>query len=130
MDLRTVLLPLFQPLFSVSVLDNLIHHDRKYPTDFTTAENCVYMQSIHLLAWLLTTCHVVIIVQVRSFICWLGCSVLTTCHVVITVQVSSLADLATFQLLCRHHCSGRVIHLPAAHYLSRRFHRLSLLSYC
>jgi len=52
-----------QPLFSVSVLDNMIHQDRKYPQDFTTAENCVFMQSIHLLCWLLTTCHVVIVVQ-------------------------------------------------------------------
>ena len=109
-------------MFSVSVLDSLIHHDRKYPPDFATAENCVYMQSIHLLAWLLTTCHVVIIVQVggeeshgqietnqraafgeekllnrknqlESSI--LLAWLLTTCHVVIIIRVGGETDRKT-----------------------------------
>jgi hypothetical protein len=50
----------------VSALDNLVHYDRKYPPDFATAENCVVMQSLHLLSWLMTTCHIILVVQVGT----------------------------------------------------------------
>lgn len=35
---------LLQPILSASVLDHVIQHDKKYPAEFITAENCVEMQ--------------------------------------------------------------------------------------
>ena len=48
---------------SASVLDYLIHHDKKYPAEFSTAENCIEMQSLQLATFMMTVCNVVIVVQ-------------------------------------------------------------------
>ncbi|XP_064599378.1 nonsense-mediated mRNA decay factor SMG9-like [Liolophura sinensis] len=52
-----------QPVLSASVMDHLIHHEKKYPTEFTSVENCVHMQSLQLAAFLMTVCNVVLVVQ-------------------------------------------------------------------
>ncbi|KAL5017069.1 hypothetical protein ScPMuIL_006658 [Solemya velum] len=52
-----------QPLMSPSVLDYLIRHDKKYPAEYSTAENCIEMQSLQLVAFLMTVCHVMVVVQ-------------------------------------------------------------------
>lgn len=52
-----------QPVLSPSLLDNMIRHDKKYPTEFTTMENCVEMQSLQIASFLMTVCHVIIVSQ-------------------------------------------------------------------
>ena len=37
-----------QPVLSASVLDVMIHHDKKYPAEYSTAENCMEMQVSYL----------------------------------------------------------------------------------
>lgn len=51
-----------QPVLSPSVLDRFLRHDKKVPTDFGTAETCVELQSLQLLTFLYTVCHIVIVV--------------------------------------------------------------------
>ena len=34
----------FKPVMSASVLDQMIHLDKKYPTEYTSVENCIEMQ--------------------------------------------------------------------------------------
>ena len=34
----------FQPVMSASVMDDMIHNDKKYPSDYTSVENCIEMQ--------------------------------------------------------------------------------------
>ena len=41
---RSCVLLCFQPVLSASVLDYLVHHDKKYPPEYSTAENFVEMQ--------------------------------------------------------------------------------------
>ncbi|KAL3858099.1 hypothetical protein ACJMK2_012710 [Sinanodonta woodiana] len=52
-----------QPILSASVMEHLIRHDKKFSTEYTFAENCVEMQSLQLAAFLMTVCHVVLVVQ-------------------------------------------------------------------
>ncbi|KAK2151923.1 hypothetical protein LSH36_345g00009 [Paralvinella palmiformis] len=51
-----------QPVLSASVLHHFIQHDKKYPTEFSSAENCVEIQSLQLAAFILTVCNVVLVV--------------------------------------------------------------------
>ncbi|XP_066280720.1 nonsense-mediated mRNA decay factor SMG9-like [Branchiostoma lanceolatum] len=52
-----------QPILSASVLDQLIHHDRKLPPEVGLAENWAEVLSLQLTAFLMTVCHVVVVVQ-------------------------------------------------------------------
>ncbi|XP_064624984.1 nonsense-mediated mRNA decay factor SMG9-like [Lineus longissimus] len=52
-----------QPVLSASVLDYMIHHDKKYPAEYTAAENCHEMQSLQMAAFMYTVCNVVLVVQ-------------------------------------------------------------------
>ncbi|KAK3738536.1 hypothetical protein QZH41_012047, partial [Actinostola sp. cb2023] len=52
-----------QPLLSPSMLDHLIHHDRSIPSDYSTPENYHEMQSLQIVTFLLTVCHVILVVQ-------------------------------------------------------------------
>jgi len=48
-------------LLSASVIDHMIHHDKKYPSEFTCVENCIEIQSLQIASFLLTVCHVLIV---------------------------------------------------------------------
>lgn len=52
-----------QPVLSASVLDQLIHNEKKIPPEFTTAENFAEIQSLQMVTFLLTVCNVVLVVQ-------------------------------------------------------------------
>ncbi|GAB1599005.1 protein SMG9-like [Argonauta hians] len=52
-----------QPVLSASVLDMMIHHDKKYPAEYSTAENCMEMQSLQLASFMMTVCNVLLVVQ-------------------------------------------------------------------
>ncbi|KAK3595770.1 hypothetical protein CHS0354_025404 [Potamilus streckersoni] len=52
-----------QPVLSASVMEHLIRNDKKFSTEYTFAENCVEIQSLQLAAFLMTVCHVVLVVQ-------------------------------------------------------------------
>eukprot|EP00058_Branchiostoma_floridae_P027633 XP_002613124.1 hypothetical protein BRAFLDRAFT_73027 [Branchiostoma floridae] len=52
-----------QPILSASVLDQLIHNDRKLPPEVGLAENWAEVLSLQLAAFLMTVCHVVVVVQ-------------------------------------------------------------------
>ncbi|KAJ7321749.1 smg-9, nonsense mediated mRNA decay factor [Desmophyllum pertusum] len=52
-----------QPLLSAALLDRLIHHDRNIPPEYTSPENYNEIQSLQIVTFLLTVCHVIIVVQ-------------------------------------------------------------------
>ncbi|MBN3304513.1 nonsense-mediated mRNA decay factor SMG9 [Amia ocellicauda] len=52
-----------QPILSPSILDHLINNDRKLPPEYNLPHTYVEMQSLQIAAFLLTVCHVVIVVQ-------------------------------------------------------------------
>ncbi|XP_076812819.1 nonsense-mediated mRNA decay factor SMG9-like [Clavelina lepadiformis] len=51
-----------QPILSSSVLEQSIHYDRKGSSDYSSASS-IEIQSLQITAFLLTVCHVVIVVQ-------------------------------------------------------------------
>lgn len=59
---RTILLDV-QPVLSASVMDQMIQREKKYPNEYTSTENALEIQSLQIAAFLLTVCHVVVIVQ-------------------------------------------------------------------
>ena len=52
-----------QALLSASVLDLVIQQEKKFPVEYSSAENYVEMQSLQLASFLMTVCHVVIVAQ-------------------------------------------------------------------
>ncbi|XP_033747207.1 protein SMG9-like [Pecten maximus] len=52
-----------QPVMSASVLDRLIRHDKKIGSEYSTAENCIEIQSLQQAAFLMNVCHVVLVVE-------------------------------------------------------------------
>jgi len=54
-----------QPMLSASVMDRLVQQENKKftGTDFASTENAMEIQSLQLAAFLLSVCHVVILVQ-------------------------------------------------------------------
>lgn len=52
-----------QPVLSASVLEQFIKNDKKISTEFTTVENYMEVQALQQTAFLMTVCHVVIVVQ-------------------------------------------------------------------
>ncbi|XP_052801147.1 nonsense-mediated mRNA decay factor SMG9-like [Mya arenaria] len=52
-----------QPLLSASVLDQLIHNEKKIPPEYNFAENYAEIQSMQHVSFLLTVCNVVLVVQ-------------------------------------------------------------------
>lgn len=52
-----------QPLLSAALLDRLIHHDRNIPPEYTSPENYNEIQSLQIVTFLLTVCHVILVVQ-------------------------------------------------------------------
>lgn len=52
-----------QPLLSAALLDHLIHHDRNIPPEYTSPENYNEIQSLQIVTFLLTVCHVILVVQ-------------------------------------------------------------------
>lgn len=52
-----------QPILNASILDNLIRHERNIPSEVTSAENYAELQSLQITTFLLTVCHVVLVVQ-------------------------------------------------------------------
>ncbi|XP_013388010.1 protein SMG9 [Lingula anatina] len=59
---RTILLDC-QPLLSASILDHMVHTEKKYPSEYSTTENCIEMQSLQLMTFMMTVCNVVLVVQ-------------------------------------------------------------------
>ncbi|XP_056001838.1 nonsense-mediated mRNA decay factor SMG9-like isoform X2 [Ostrea edulis] len=59
---RTIFLDT-QPVLSPSVLDKIIRQEKKIPPEYSTAENCVEMQSLHQAAFLMSVCHIILVVQ-------------------------------------------------------------------
>ncbi|XP_022346188.2 nonsense-mediated mRNA decay factor SMG9-like [Crassostrea virginica] len=59
---RTIFLDT-QPVMSPSVLDKIIRQEKKIPPEYSTAENCVEMQSLHQAAFLMSVCHIILVVQ-------------------------------------------------------------------
>jgi len=57
---RTIVLDT-QPALSPSVMDSMIHNEKKYPSEFVCIENCIEMQSLHIAAFLFAVCNVVVI---------------------------------------------------------------------
>lgn len=51
-----------QPILSSSVLDDLLSHEKNLQPEYTSAENYADMQSLQLAAFLMTVCHVVLVV--------------------------------------------------------------------
>ncbi|ESO94857.1 hypothetical protein LOTGIDRAFT_117877, partial [Lottia gigantea] len=52
-----------QPVMSASLLDYMIRNDKKYPTEYSSAEYCIEMQSLQIATFLMTVCNVIIVVQ-------------------------------------------------------------------
>lgn len=52
-----------QPLLSAAILDHLIHHDRSIPPEYTSPENYNEIQSLQIVTFLFTVCHVIVVVQ-------------------------------------------------------------------
>ncbi|KAL4223285.1 smg-9 [Mactra antiquata] len=52
-----------QPLLSASVLDQIIHNEKKIPPEYSTAENYAEIQSLQHMTFLLTVCNTVIVLQ-------------------------------------------------------------------
>ncbi|PIK60760.1 hypothetical protein BSL78_02324 [Apostichopus japonicus] len=51
-----------QPILSSSVLDDLLSHEKNLQPEYTSAENYADMQSLQLVSFLMTVCHVVLVV--------------------------------------------------------------------
>lgn len=52
-----------QPVLSPSVLDNLIRNEKKLPSEYSMAENCIEIQCLQQAAFLMTVCHVLLVIQ-------------------------------------------------------------------
>lgn len=52
-----------QPILSASVLEQFIKNDKKVSTEFTTVENYMEVQALQQTAFLMTVCHIIIVVQ-------------------------------------------------------------------
>ncbi|KAK7108849.1 nonsense-mediated mRNA decay factor SMG9-like [Littorina saxatilis] len=52
-----------QPANSSSLLDYVIRQEKKYPQEYTSAENCIEMQSLQIASFLMTVCHVILVTQ-------------------------------------------------------------------
>ena len=52
-----------QPLFSNSVLDRSAQLEKKYSFEFSGAENTSEVHSLQLIAYFMSICHVVLVVQ-------------------------------------------------------------------
>jgi len=52
-----------QPLLSASVLDRCVQLEKKTSPEFSSSENTVEIQSLQLIGFMLSMCHVVILVQ-------------------------------------------------------------------
>ncbi|XP_071957965.1 nonsense-mediated mRNA decay factor SMG9-like [Antedon mediterranea] len=59
---RTIILDT-QPVLSASVLDYLINHEKFIPSEMTSSENCIEIQSLQLATFLMTVSNVVLVVQ-------------------------------------------------------------------
>ncbi|XP_023329466.1 protein SMG9 [Eurytemora carolleeae] len=52
-----------QPLLSSSIMDRSIQLEKKFNAEFSTAENTIEVQSLQLIGFIFSVCHVVILVQ-------------------------------------------------------------------
>lgn len=52
-----------QAVMSASILDHMVHHDKKFATEYSSAENCLEMQSLMVATFLMTVCNVVLVVM-------------------------------------------------------------------
>ncbi|VDI12730.1 protein SMG9 [Mytilus galloprovincialis] len=52
-----------QPILSASVLEQFIKNDKKVSTEFTTVENYMEIQALQQTAFLMTVCHIIVVVQ-------------------------------------------------------------------
>jgi len=52
-----------QPLLSSSIMDRSIQLEKKFNTEFSTAENTIEVQSLQLIGFLFSVCHTVLLVQ-------------------------------------------------------------------
>jgi len=59
---RMILLDV-QPLLSASVMDHMIQFEKKFPSEYSSTENALEIQSLQITAFLLTVCHTVVLVQ-------------------------------------------------------------------
>lgn len=59
---RLILLDV-QPMLSASVMDHMIQFEKKFPSEYSSTENALEIQSLQIAAFLLTVCHTVILVQ-------------------------------------------------------------------
>lgn len=59
---RLILLDV-QPMLSASVMDHMIQFEKKFPSEYSSTENALEIQSLQIAAFMLTVCHTVILVQ-------------------------------------------------------------------
>lgn len=52
-----------QPLLSSSIMDRSIQLEKKFNAEFSTAENTIEVQSLQLIGFIFSICHVVLLVQ-------------------------------------------------------------------
>lgn len=52
-----------QPVLSPSVLEFMIRNEKKLPPEYTMAENCNEIQCLQQAAFLMTVCHVILVVE-------------------------------------------------------------------
>ncbi|KAI8772805.1 protein SMG9 [Biomphalaria glabrata] len=50
-----------QPLLSASMMDCLLRYERKFPSEYTSLQNFIEMQSMQLLTFLLSVCNIILI---------------------------------------------------------------------
>ncbi|XP_059141163.1 nonsense-mediated mRNA decay factor SMG9-like [Physella acuta] len=50
-----------QPLLSASMMDCLLRYERKFPSEYTSLQNYIEMQSLQLLTFLLSVCNIILV---------------------------------------------------------------------
>ncbi|CAL1532773.1 unnamed protein product [Lymnaea stagnalis] len=50
-----------QPLLSASMMDCLLRYERKFPSEYTSLQNYIEMQSMQLLTFLLSVCNIILV---------------------------------------------------------------------
>ena len=103
----------WQPVLSASILDHVIHHDKKFPAEFITAENCIEMQVRTIKNKVMTVSSTLLsqnldqapsslhILLSMSFLCFpqslqIASFLMTVCNVVV-VMIDWFADINIFR---------------------------------
>lgn len=60
---RRIILLDCQPLLSASIMDRSIQLEKKFTAESSSAENTIEIQSLQMIGWMYSVCHVVVLVQ-------------------------------------------------------------------